>query len=193
MENKSGTKNQILTIPNVLSLFRVALIPLIVWAYCGLDNPYLALSLIILSALTDIVDGFIARKFNMVSDFGKILDPIADKLTQGTVTICLTLKYRLMHVLVILFIVKEILMGIMGAITLKRYGEVNSAKWYGKVNTIVLYAVIMALVIFPNINVTLANALIWLCMAIMVLSLLLYVRFYLKIWKGKTQNERKNQ
>lgn len=189
MENKTEYKSQILTIPNLLSLFRIVLIPFIVWAYFGLANPYIALGLIVLSALTDIVDGFIARKFNMVSDFGKILDPIADKLTQGTVIICLTLKYKLMRVLITLFIVKEIIMGLMGAITLKKYGKVNSAKWYGKVNTVILYAVMMILVLFPNINLGVANALIYVCMVALVMSLLLYIRFYVKIWKGNVKNE----
>lgn len=193
MENKPVAKNQILTIPNFLSLFRIVLIPFIVWAYCGLENAYLALGLIILSALTDIVDGFIARKFNMISDFGKILDPIADKLTQGTVIICLTLKYKLMRVLIAFFIIKEIIMGLMGAITLKKKGKVNSAKWYGKANTVVLYAVMMALVLFPNINGTVADILIYICMAVMALALLLYINFYVKIWKGNAENERENQ
>ena len=189
MENKVETKNQILTIPNILSLFRIVLIPFIVWAYFGLEKPYIALGLIILSAITDIVDGFIARKFNMVSDFGKILDPIADKLTQGTVIICLTLKYQLMRVLITLFIVKEIIMGLMGAITLKKYGKVNSAKWYGKVNTVILYAVMMLLVLFPDINLGLANALIYTCMVVMILALIFYICFYVKIWRINKKNE----
>ena len=189
MESKEKNNNQILTIPNILSLFRIILIPFIVWAYLGLANPYMALGLIALSAFTDIVDGFIARKFNMVSDFGKILDPVADKLTQGTVIICLTLKYKLMHVLIVLFVVKEIIMGIMGAITLKKYGNVNSAKWYGKVNTVILYAVMMFLVLFPTIHLGVANALIYACMVTIIISLLLYIRFYVKIWKGNASHE----
>lgn len=193
MENKTKYKSQILTIPNLLSLFRIILIPFIVWAYCGINNPYLSLGLIVLSALTDIVDGFIARKFNMVSDFGKVLDPIADKLTQGTVAICLSLKYKWMIALIVLLVVKEIIMGLMGAITLQKYGEVNSAKWYGKANTVLLYASMMLLVVFPNIKISLANILIWICMTAMVISLALYVNFYIKVWKEKEKNEKENQ
>lgn len=74
-------KDQILTIPNLLSIVRLCLIPLIIWLYCVKKDYTLAVIVILISGATDIVDGFIARHFNMVSDFGKILDPVADKLT----------------------------------------------------------------------------------------------------------------
>lgn len=193
MENETKQKNRILTIPNLLSLFRIILIPFIVWTYCEIKNCYLALGLIVISAVTDIVDGFIARKFNMVSDFGKVIDPIADKLTQGTVILCLTMKYKLMRFLILLFIVKELIMGLMGIITFKKYEKVNCAKWYGKINTVILYGVMMALVVFPDINISVANALIYLCMLMLIASLLLYVRFYVKIWKGDNKNEGQNK
>lgn len=193
MKNDTKGKEQILTIPNLLSLIRIIMIPFIVWAYLGLENEYLVLGLIILSALTDIVDGFIARRFNMVSDFGKILDPIADKLTQGTVLICLALEYKLIRILIIIFAVKELIMGVMGAITLKKYGEVNSAKWYGKVTTTLLYAVMMCLVVFPNIGEVVANILICICIAVVVLSLLLYMNFYRGVWKENEKRIQQNQ
>ena len=87
-------KDQVLTIPNLLSVIRLALIPLIVWLYIGKQEYSAAVAVILISGATDIIDGFIARKFNMVSDLGKILDPVADKLTQATVILCLTVKYR---------------------------------------------------------------------------------------------------
>ena len=86
-------KNQILTIPNLLSVVRLALIPVIVWLYSVEKNYYGAIGVIALSAATDIVDGWIARHFNMVSDFGKALDPLADKLTQAALLLCLLSKY----------------------------------------------------------------------------------------------------
>ena len=193
MKNDAKGKEQILTIPNLLSLIRIIMIPFIVWAYLGLENEYLVLGLIILSALTDIVDGFIARRFHMVSDFGKILDPIADKLTQGTVLICLALEYKLIRILIIIFAVKELIMGVMGAITLKKYGEVNSAKWYGKVTTTLLYAVMMCLVIFPNIGEVVSNILICICIAVVILSLLLYMNFYRGVWKENEKRIQQNQ
>lgn len=88
-------KDQVLTIPNLLSVIRLALIPLIVWLYIGKQEYSAAVAVILISGATDIIDGFIARKFNMVSDLGKILDPVADKLTQATVILCLTVKLSL--------------------------------------------------------------------------------------------------
>ena len=184
------TKSQLLTIPNLMSLFRLLLIPFIVWSYFALKQPYVALGLIVLSALTDILDGIVARKCNMVSDFGKIFDPIADKLTQGTIIICLILKYPLMISLIVAFVIKEVTMGIMGLITVKRYGEINSAKWYGKANTVLLYVVMGLLILFPQMNEVLVNVLIIICHVFELFALLMYVRFYRKVWK---ENKRKNE
>ena len=83
---------KIWTIPNFMSFFRLLLVPFIVWAYVGLQNTKLAIILLAVSALTDVLDGRIARRFNMVSDLGKALDPVADKLTQVCVVLCLYLS-----------------------------------------------------------------------------------------------------
>jgi len=74
-------RDQILTIPNLLSLVRLLMIPMIIWLYCEKEDYVAAAVMIVLSGLTDIADGIIARKFHLVSDLGKILDPVADKLT----------------------------------------------------------------------------------------------------------------
>lgn len=178
-------KKEIVTIPNLLSLVRLAIIPLIVWLYCGAKNYYAAIGMILLSGATDIVDGWIARHFNMISDFGKILDPVADKLTQATLLLCLLSKYRLMWGLVSLFAVCEITKLILGAVVMKKHDEVNSAKWYGKLNTVVIYAIIMVLILFPNINGIVANCLMLLCGAIMLMAHVLYSLFYYRILRDR--------
>ena len=109
-------RDQILTIPNLLSVIRLLMIPVIVWLYCEKQDYVAAAAMIILSGLTDIADGIIARKFNLVSDLGKILDPVADKLTQAALIICLIDKFEWMRWLFILFAIKEIVMGISGMI-----------------------------------------------------------------------------
>lgn len=171
-------KNEILTLPNILSFFRLALIPVIAWVYCKIHDYYLAIALILLSGITDVADGVIARKFDMVSDFGKIFDPIADKLTQGILIICLTTKYSLMIPLVILFAVKELIMIIMGCLVIKKHDKVNSAKWYGKANTVLLYIVISSLVFFPAMPDIAANILIIICAISITASLIMYALFY---------------
>lgn len=184
-------KDQILTIPNLLSVIRLALIPLIIWLYIVNREYNLAVLVILISGITDIVDGYIARHFNMISDFGKILDPIADKLTQAAVIICLTTKHDLMYLLIVLFAVKEMVMGTMGFFAIKKMDSVNSAKWYGKVNTVVLYVVMMLLILLPGMPETVANTLIVVCGTVMLLSLFLYTRFYVNIFSGKNKKPHK--
>lgn len=183
-------KKEILTLPNLLSLFRLALIPVIVWLYSKAKLYYAAAGVIVLSGLSDIVDGFIARRFNMVSDFGKILDPVADKLTQAALLFCLLSRYKLMWALIAVFAVREIVMIIMGLVTIKKSDEVNSAQWYGKANTVVLYAVMMILILFPGVPDIAANIMICACGAMIILSLVLYARFYFGLMRSlKGANE----
>lgn len=176
-------KEQILTIPNLLSLLRLLMIPLIIWLYCGAEKYYAAVGVIVLSGLTDVADGIIARKFNMVSDFGKILDPIADKLTQAALIICLTVKHKLMIPLIVEFGLREICMLVMGYITIRKQDSVNSAKWYGKMTTVVLYAVMMLLILFPRIPGVVADGMIIACGLVMLFSFVMYVRFYIGFWR----------
>ena len=89
-------KKEVFTIPNLLSLFRLALIPVYIYIYLGATETYqyiTAGTIMAVSCLTDLIDGKVARRFNMVSTLGKILDPLADKITQFTLTVCLSLKH----------------------------------------------------------------------------------------------------
>lgn len=178
-------KDQILTIPNLLSVIRIALIPLIIWLYIKKQAYNLAVLVILISGATDIIDGFIARHFNMISDFGKILDPVADKLTQTTVIACLTSRHKLMYVLIVLFVLKELVMTVFGYMAIKKKDSVNSAKWYGKANTVVLYLGMMLLILFPGMTEPLANTIIIICGSVMLLSLALYSKFYIGLFKSK--------
>lgn len=182
---KIFTKNNILTIPNLLSLLRILMIPFIVWLYIRQKNYYGAALMILLSGITDVADGIIARKCNMVSDFGKILDPIADKLTQGTLFICLSFKYPNMLWIFALFVAKEFIMALLGYITIRNTDLVNSAKWYGKLSTFILYASMILMILFPDLPINVVNLLIILCGAILCLSLTMYTRFYIKILCAK--------
>ena len=167
-------KNQILTIPNLLSVVRLAFIPVIVWLYSVEKNYYGAIGVIVLSAATDIVDGWIARRFNMISDFGKALDPLADKLTQAALLLCLLSKYKLILGLIVTFALCESTKFTLGIIVAKKHDEVTSAKWYGKANTVVIYATMMALILFPQMSDALATALMLFCGAVMITAHVLY-------------------
>lgn len=178
MQSKHLKKENILTIPNLLSLIRILLIPLIIWFYCAQKAYMHTFIVIAISGFTDIIDGKIARKFDMVSDVGKVLDPIADKLTQAALVICLIARYPWMWALLALFAVKECLMLLWGYLTLKSTDTINGAKWYGKLSTVVLYAVMMILILFVDIPQAGATVLMLLCGGMMLLSLVMYGRFY---------------
>ena len=176
-------KGKVFTIPNFMSLFRILLVPVIVWVFLGLKNDGLAIGLLAVSALTDVLDGFVARKFNMVSDLGKALDPIADKLTQVAVVLCLAFRYRIMWILLGLCVFRETCMFIMGLITIKKTGTVYSAKWFGKISTFTLYGTMLALLVFPHMPDWLSTGLIILCMFLVAMALVLYARFNFKLWQ----------
>ena len=177
----------------MLSLFRLLLIPLIVWLYCGQKEYKVAIAVVAISGATDIIDGKIARKFNMVSDVGKVLDPIADKLTQMALVICLASRYKWMWALLVLFAIKECFMALWGFLALKFTDTVNSAKWYGKACTVVLYTVMMILILFADISQTAVNVLIIICAAAMLISLILYGRFYYHVLKQTRESEKNSK
>ncbi len=173
-------KDQILTIPNLLSVVRILLIPVIAWLYLGRHQVYWATAVVLLSGLTDVADGWIARKFNMVSDFGKILDPVADKLTQLTMLICLIARYRLMIPLVVLFVIKELIMSVVGLKVICSKDVVDGAKWFGKLNTVVIYTVVIILFLCPGIPMTAANIMIGICAVTVAVSMVLYLLMFAK-------------
>ena len=174
------TRKQIFTIPNMMSFFRILLIPGIVVVYCRFEEFLLATGLVIISGVTDILDGKIARKFNMISDFGKILDPIADKLTQAA--IALSLQFRFPHMLwmFVLMFVKELVMSITGALSVKYTGDVYGANWHGKVTTVLLYVVMVIHMLWAKMPMTLSYLLSLLCVAMMMISMYLYASYNIK-------------
>ena len=177
---------QILTIPNLLTVFRILLIPLIVWLYCGKQDYLLAAWVLLLSGATDIADGFIARRFHMVSDLGKVLDPIADKLTQTAALVCLLTRFQAVWWLLGVLVVKETVMAVMGLLVIRRTGAVYSASWHGKLATCVLYAVILTHIVWYAIPQTISAVLVLAGAASILLSLVLYTREDLRrIREGK--------
>lgn len=147
-------KKEILTIPNLLSLFRLVLIPVYVIIYLNArDNSdyYIAAGILAVSCLTDLIDGKIARHFNMISTVGKILDPLADKATQFTLILCLALKYPILWYLVGLFVVKESFQLIAGGINLRKGKMLKGALMSGKICTTVLFVSLILMVMIPNL------------------------------------------
>lgn len=168
------SRNKIFTVPNILSFCRLAMIPLIVYCYIWLENSLLTAGLLLLSGITDVADGIIARTFNMVSELGKALDPIADKLTQAVVLVCFISKFPYVLAAVVVFAVKEILNGLGNLRLMRSTGKVHGALWHGKISTALLYIVMFIHLVWYTIPPTLSYILISLCIAVMLLSSLLY-------------------
>lgn len=175
---KDSTKNyqeKIITIPNILSFFRLCLIPVIVWLYTVKQDYLWTLLILLFSAVTDIVDGIIARKCNMISDFGKAFDPVADKLTQMAMLFCLVSRFPYMMIPFVLLVVKEVFTGITALITIKRTNTVKGAVWHGKLTTIALYSMMAIHLLWYNIPSTVSLILVGICIGIMLMSFILYM------------------
>ena len=120
---KKPTLQEVFTIPNILSYFRILLIPLFVYWYLSAETPaqfFRAAVVLGISGLTDTFDGRIARRFNQITELGILLDPVADKLTEGAVVLCLLTRYSRIWLLVALYVLKEGFMAVAGLVMLRR-------------------------------------------------------------------------
>lgn len=187
-------------IPNILSLIRVLLVPVFAAVFlrenAGGYDPQThgggytaAAAIVLLSGLTDALDGIIARRFNMITDLGKVLDPFADKLTQAAVALCLAMRYRsiwqVTALLAALIFVKEITQLVLGVMCLNKGRSLGGAKWFGKLATAVFYVLVIVLLGAPVMRETAAAALFTVMTVLMALSFALYLREYLLLlWQN---------
>lgn len=183
---ESRYKNKILTIPNVLSFFRLCLIPIIVWLYISKEDYFWTLMVLLLSGLTDVVDGIIARKCNMISDFGKAFDPIADKLTQAAMLCCLVVRFNYMLIPLGMLVIKEVVTGITALISIKKTEQVEGAVWHGKLTTVVLYLMMDVHLVWFNIPTTVSLIMVGVCIGIMIMSFIMYSVRNIKAIKYKS-------
>lgn len=128
-------------LPNILTIIRFLLIPAILIAVFT-ENYLLAVIIFTLSGITDIADGFIARKFDLISNFGKLMDPLADKLTQVSMLSALAIKQIIPLWILIIVLLKEIIM-VSGASFLYGKDVVVYSRWYGKLATVLFYVAIV--------------------------------------------------
>ncbi len=142
-------------IPNILTIVRFFLIPAIVGFMIN-DNYMLAFIFLTISGITDILDGFLARKFNLITNFGKLIDPLADKTTQISVLCVLTIQNIIPFWILVIVIVKEFAM-ISGASFLYGKEFVVSSKWYGKLSTVLFYVAIVSSFFIKYFNTNLQN------------------------------------
>lgn len=146
---KARIKEEILTIPNILSMLRILMIASVVILFV-LEYYLVAGIVLIASGVTDVLDGFIARKFNMVSALGKALDPFADKLTQFAVLICLTFFNKWILIPFVILVLRDAFMLLTGLSIFKKTHNTFSARWYGKIATMYTYALMCAMLVFKT-------------------------------------------
>lgn len=168
---------KVINIPNILSVLRVLLVPLFIYLYIKANETgeYLrAAGILALSGITDMLDGSIARKYNMITDAGKVLDPFADKLTQGAVCICLAIKHPTLAPILIILILKEIIIFIGGVFIYKKEDFVVSPNIFGKIYTAVFFVLMTVIVAFPHTESVL-RYLLWALLICNIATLIKYI------------------
>lgn len=173
-----------INIPNLLTTLRiVVIVPLIYWF--SKEQYVLASIMLIISALSDLFDGRIARRFNQKTKLGVMLDPVADKLTLAAIVICLGIKFPFTIPFVVMLILKEVLMLAGGIYLLKKNITPSAATWYGKMSTVVFYismvVIVGAYAIFNYENHMLMIILLSLTVICMIYSLVRYIIVFVSL------------
>lgn len=170
-----------------MGYFRILMLPVFLYLYYNATTTkdyVIAFTLLTISLLTDLFDGWVARKFNMVTNFGKALDPVADKLTQFALAIAVASRYAFMIVFIVFFFCKELYMTIMGLYLKKKKNVWNGAKMYGKICTIIIDIGVSLLLLLHQLPEAAANIIILIMMISMVVSLVKYIGFHVSIIRG---------
>ena len=174
-------KKEICTIPNLLSVFRLALIPVYLRIYLNADSSEdytLAAVVLAVSCLTDLIDGKIARKFNMISHVGKVLDPLADKLTQLALLLCLYARSKLLRFLLVVFLIKEFWQLFVMIAAMRRGKALNGALMSGKISTTVLFTGLGLMFLFPNMSDRTVNRITAVCLGFLLYAFWDYAMAY---------------
>lgn len=175
-------KKEIFSIPNLLSLFRLVLIPVYIVIYMNAEEPshyYLSAGILAVSCLTDLIDGKIARHFNMITTLGIILDPFADKATQFTLIVCLAIKHPVLFFLIGLFVLKEGFQLIAGGFNLLKKGKMLSgALLAGKICTTVLFVSLILMVMIPTMSEQTVLVITIIDATFMIISFISYILAY---------------
>lgn len=149
MSRTPKPRNKNLTVPNALSLLRLLIVPFFAWTFLT-GHTLIATALLVVSGLSDLFDGIIARRFNQVTELGKMLDPLADKVTQGVVAVCLGIRFPIVLPVLLIFVIKELAMLVCATILLKRKKRPSAAMWYGKAGTAMFYISVAAIVLMAR-------------------------------------------
>ena len=177
-------KNKNLNVPNALTVLRILLIIPFVWFF--VENKIIpAAVVLVVSGLTDMLDGMIARRFHQFTELGQMLDPLSDKMTQGAVVICLAVSQPVLIPLLAVFVVKEVLMVAGGIYLLKKNKKPGGSEWYGKTATVLFYISFVAIVALKGIwgieSLPVSILLLSVTAAFMIFAFVKYAKIFLTI------------
>lgn len=172
-----------MNIPNALSLFRIILVPLFLARWFAGDVRS-TLTLMALSALSDVLDGAIARRFDMETRLGRALDPAADKLFEGAMMLCAASAESSVWLLLGLHVLCESVLSLMALLVLRRTGQVLRARWFGKLCTGAVYVLMLAIMALPGFRGPAALPWVWLCSALVLLCAGLYLAEFLRLLRS---------
>lgn len=184
MKLSTDWRKEIQTIPNLLSIFRIFLLPIYLY-FVLRQSFYIAGAVIVVSGLSDYLDGVIARRYNQVTDLGKVLDPFADKLTQLFLILSMAWYRPWLWLLFGLFLIKEGFMFVAGLIGLSKNVKLSGAKWYGKVATAVIYVGMILLLLFPELPTLWVRVIFAVITYGLLQSFVLYAVEYRKMFQRK--------
>ncbi len=182
-----------MNVPNFLTILRLFMVPCFVLCFVKGSEQTMeygviyAAALFILAALTDILDGYIARKYNQITDFGKLADPLADKMMQVAAIACLAIYQRISAWIFYVFLIKELLMVVGSATLLKKSKFVVYSKWSGKIATVVLFLCIIVIMLSPGLNKGVATIMMCVCIVFTLVALFNYLQMYLNVKENRLQ------
>ncbi len=193
-KDKTTIWKEYFSIPNLMGYFRLLLagIYLFICYSANSEQDYYRSACVIgISMLTDFFDGKIARRFHMVTDFGKILDPIADKITLGAVVISFLWRYPFTILVVCVFLIKEAFMAFAGLYFMKKGWKTEGATIYGKICTATLYVISFFLLFSPNLNTKIVTFFFLFEIVVMIITLITYIKFYYRLAKQLSSETKK--
>ena len=172
-------------IPNILSIIRICMVPVFVGVYFGEDHGdshFEAALVYAIASITDVLDGYLARKNNWITNAGRILDPLGDKLMVCAVITCITISHRIHPVALVLFVIKELLMLTGGLIISKKFKmDMPSSNILGKASTVLFFLVCATVLIFPGIPQIFVDCLIELAIIVTFVALGGYVVTFINV------------
>lgn len=172
-------------IPNFLSVFRIFLVPLFIYLFLS-DNIKSGMlwggAVFVFAGITDVIDGFLARKFNWVTDIGKLLDPLADKLMQIAAIVCLYIRQLIPIWLIITIVAKELLMIFGAAVILKKGHIYVQSNWYGKLGTTFFYTAVVLIITIDDKLPTISDLL---SVLLLLFTIFTFIMYYIKTYRGE--------